>query len=208
MRHLRVLVVSVSALLYAVLPAPAQDARPPGATRAFWCSLADPVPFASRGFHYGGTRDTGVEYMGFQVFRFNYVQYAELSVPLYVGLVLTLWDANAPLAPTSPPQVGDSTLAYTGKMKSEGDIFDTAILAFRVGRYVHLWIASGHAADPLTDLTTVAERFFADSSASSVTPDAERLLAHLPTLSNLPPGLVLDDEYACDAAEPVGTPSS
>jgi len=205
MRQLLPFLAFVFALVLAPLPTAAQEATPsstrPGPAEGY---LAQ----ASREFNASGVRLIGTAAMAFIVAEFDTDENAEKGVPLVSEAVLESIANQGTLAPTSAPTYGDSTLAYTGKLDNEGYSFDAAILTIRDGRYVHVWFAAGLAADPLLDLTTLADRLLRDASQARATRESEELLNRLPSLSDMPTGFVLGKEEVQQAAQPMSTPTS
>jgi hypothetical protein len=204
MRHLLPFLVLAFALADSPLTAAGQEVTPSN-TR-----VAPPAGYlaqARREFNASGTRLVGTSALSFIVAEFDTDEHAEAAVPLVSDVVLGSLANQGTLAPTSAPTFGDSTVAYTGKLEHEDYTFDAAMLTIRDGRYVHVWFAAGLAADPLLDLTTLAERLLQDTSQVRATPEFNELLNRLPTLRDLPTGFVLGNEVVEPAAQSVGTPS-
>jgi hypothetical protein len=186
-------------MLCSALPALAQEE-----TTASADTIEGVITGAQRQFYASGSRLTGTAYIEFGVFEFDTEENAERGMPeMAEGILEAISAAN--LRPTSAPHVRDSAVAYTGQVAFEEYTVDLAVLVFRDGRYVHVWFAFGPAADPFTDLTTIATQFFQDADGSS---EPANLLDRLPALDDLPPGFVLDKEVADLMNMPAATPTS
>jgi hypothetical protein len=204
MGRLLVVLTVVSALVHSSFLTVAQKATPSVVQSG---PRQGEVAQAFRTFHASGSSQIGTRSLAFAVFEFDSVENAEKAVPM-LNQVYRGGTSLGTFLPTSTTAYRDSTFAFTGKVEIEGFTFDHAILIIRDGRFVHLWVASGRAANPLLDLTAVAHRLFEDTPSVDATPRSDTLLSRVPTLNDLPTGFVLLKQGEHQVVQPTGTPAS
>ena len=186
------LLMFLAVFAVAILPAltVAQEASP---TATPYPPIEGVIAEAQREYQVSGLRLIGTAALSFVVFEFDTAENDEAAMPVVVQR-LTEGAGLGELDPTSDPSFRESTLAYTGKLEQGDYAFDVALLVVRDGRFVHASVGVGLAADPLSDLLKIADQAFADPRNGTTTPDPEELVDRLPSLENLPPGFVLQDE--------------
>lgn len=185
-----------------------------------WSSPVAAQDLAVEGLLGGSSREfqasemgDGTIYLSFAVIEFDSVAHAEDGIyPFSRDTLDTLTASGLTLSSstTVAPDVRESTLAWKGTTLIEGYTLDTAILLFRDGRYLHIWIAwaQGFAPNPLLDLATIAEQFYRDKLPLYERDGAANRLDMVPAVSDLPPGFVLSSETKDLAADWENAPSS
>lgn len=135
----------------------------------------------------------GLHLFGTQAFEFGVAEFTDAATArAALAPMLTAIEArlpNATLHPTSVPAVGDAAQAVSGTTPTTDGSAIVTILVFCAGRYLHAWIAGALASDPMIDFQTIITHMQADHRLPST---SLTLQAHLPQLSDLPPGFSLD----------------
>jgi hypothetical protein len=144
-----------------------------------------------------GTRLFGTAFLGFLVVEFETEAHAEAAAPLVVERLADEPEYRS-LRPTSTTKFLDSTLAYTGTIEDDDFAYDTAVLVMRDGSVLHFWYAVGANADPLADLSAIAESMLAGIANKDESPAPLDLEAQVPGLADLPPGFAPFSEREWD----------
>jgi len=103
---------------------------------------------------------TGIIRMEFRVAAFDTADHAEAALR-QIGSTLPQSPVFADLQATPVPTLADDTLAFTGHFTAKNGTIKTAVLLIRDGEFAHVWVAAGFFDDPMPELLTVAQRWFA-----------------------------------------------